>query len=411
MQQLTWLIHHVGWILSLIIILSILIVVHEWGHFIVARIFKIRVDEFSLGFGPRALRIGRLGATEYNIRWIPLGGFVKIAGMEPDEAPLLRAADRAKVVGRSTADRASEPPSGNDINATTLPLLGENTPNLNEPDLQARTEEDGFYSKPRWQRSLVIFGGPFMSFFLGYVVFCALSVSVPMLGPLGTGVQTVRVHSEAERMGLRSGDNIESINGVRITDGDQVVATIRHHESQKLVVMVRRAGAMVSLSGIPKPLIENGVDQGGALGFVPSHAIVKRDLASAISGGNQLTRFWFTQVGALLHRHKMSEIRKSAGGPIFIAQATQRAAEIGPPGYAELLAELSLSLAFFNLLPIPILDGGHLLIILIESVRRGKRLTTEQQQNMMLAGLAVIGVLFVMVMYNDILRFVHHEGP
>jgi regulator of sigma E protease len=110
----------------------------------------------------------------------------------------------------------------------------------------------------------------------------------------------------------------------------------------------------------------------------------------------------------LVRNHSLNEFRQSAGGPIFIAETTYTAVKEGPPDVVLLAGELSISLAIFNLLPIPILDGGHLLLFAVEAVRRGRRLTVQQQQNYLLAGLAIIGLLFVAIMFNDVTRHIQH---
>jgi regulator of sigma E protease len=389
--------------LTFIVILSVLVVVHEWGHFIVARLFGIRVDEFSLGFGPRALRIGKRGDTEYNVRWIPLGGYVKIAGMDPDEEPFLRARD--KIVGK---DKQLD-----------LPLAAENTSNKTESDVQVLQDAvDGFYTKPLWQRSLVIFAGPFMSFALGYVVLCCLGFIMGVQIP-SQRVATVQPKSEALRMGLRPGDTIISIGGVPIRNGDQMEDIIHSDLGKPLTVVVSRGAATATLHGTPqvekdpdtgKPLVIDGKVQ-GIFGFSPVIRVQRETVRDSLRIGNELTGLWFVGIKSLIVNHSLSQIRRSAGGPLFMAQMTKSAVQHGPLDVLSLLAQLSMSLAIFNLLPIPILDGGHLLEFAIEKVRRGQRLTPEQKQNFMLAGLAVIGALFVLIMFNDIVRTIHHALP
>lgn len=392
----------IEWIVTFIIILSVLVVAHEWGHFIVARLFGIRVDEFSIGFGPRAVRLGQRGDTEYNVRWIPLGGYVKIAGMDPDEEPILRARD--KIMGR---DKETE-----------VPLVAENTPDRAETDIQVlRDAEDGFYSKPLWQRSLVIFAGPFMSFVLGYVVLCSLGVTVGLPIIPTDKVDSIMPGSQAEHMGLRPGDTIVQVGGVAITSGTQMEDIIHSSLGKPLAVTVQRGRTDVVLQGTPQPEIDTdtgkpvfvkGKEQ-GIFGFSPVLGYKRVGLRESVHIGNAITVAWFAMIKSLIAHHSISQLRQNAGGPIYMAEMTRSAVKQGPIQVLMLLAQLSMSLALFNLLPIPILDGGHLLEFAIEKVRSGRRLTPEQKQNFMLAGLAVIGVLFVLIMFNDVLRTVHHH--
>jgi regulator of sigma E protease len=459
---------------TLLIILSILVVAHEWGHFIVARLCGIRVDDFSIGFGKRLFRIGKRGDTEYNVRMLPLGGFVKIAGMEPDEAPLVNAKD--KVLGR---DAQSDPDSHE------IPLLaenlGENTP---------YSGPDGFYSKPLWQRSLVILAGPVMSFVLGYVVFCLMGVTTGI--PTGQTLNKVAMTApggEGQRIGLRIGDVITAINGKTVTSGEQMVDLIHNSANKSLTLTVKRGSHSFTKSATPKPMLDdqnkpvmlvdiaspgvlgalglqsgdtlgqiNGTDvlsenqaqtllqksagksadisvlrQGdevhlkgtlpdtvsqnsptfhpheiGLLNILPVREIKRVGLGASFAYGNQTVVETFQGLAYLIHRH---ELHKAAGGIIFMYQATGLAVKSGLPDVVQMLASLSISLAIFNLLPIPVLDGGHLLTFFIEWIRRGKRLTDQQQQAFLMTGLAIIGVLFVLIMSNDIIRTVTHQLP
>ncbi len=459
---------------TLLIILSILVVAHEWGHFIVARLCGIRVDDFSIGFGKRLFRIGKRGDTEYNVRMLPLGGFVKIAGMEPDEAPITHAKD--KVLGQSAS---SDPDAGE------IPLLAEN---LGEHT--PYTGPDGFYSKPLWQRSLVIFAGPLMSFLLGYVVFCLMGITTGV--PTGNTLNKVAMTApggEGQRIGLRIGDVITTINGQPVSSGEQMIDLIHGSANKPITLTVKRGDETFTKTATPKPLLDdknkpvlsintrnpgvlavlglqtgdqiaqvNGTDVAsasqaqtllrqavgrpidllvlrhleevhlkglvpatvaqkaptiqekpiGLLNIIPVKEIKRVSLPASIVYGNKQIGDTFLGLAYLIH-HK--EVQKAAGGIIFMYQATGLAVKSGLPDVVSMMASLSISLAIFNLLPIPVLDGGHLLTFFIEWVRRGKRLTDQQQQAFLMTGLAIIGVLFVLIMSNDILRTVHHQLP
>lgn len=456
---------------TLLIILSILVVAHEWGHFIVARLCGIRVDDFSIGFGKRLFRIAKRGDTEYNVRILPLGGFVKIAGMEPDEAPITAVKD--KLTAKSDPDAAD------------IPLLAENT-----AEDRSYTAPDGFYSKPLWQRSLVILAGPVMSFVLGYVVFCLMGLTTGV--PTGKTLPKVGMTApggEGQRIGLQIGDTITAIDGKPVADGDQMVDMIHGSANKRLVLTVQRGSKTLTLPATPrpakddqnKPIQQVDVTQPGALdalgvqvgdsiaqigdtqvdsaaqvqtllqknvgkttplivfrdhaqvdlkGSIPAaiaqtpptlngHTIgllqispakeIKRlGFVDSIHYGNSKIYETFYGLGYLIHHR---ELHKAAGGIIFMYQATGLAVKSGLPEIASMLASLSLSLAIFNLLPIPVLDGGHLLTFFIEWVRRGKRLTDQQQQASLMFGLAIIGVLFVLIVSNDIIRTVTHQLP
>lgn len=462
---------------TLLVILSILVVAHEWGHFIVARLCGIRVDDFSIGFGKRLFRIGKRGDTEYNVRMLPLGGFVKIAGMEPDEAPLLAAKD--KVLGKENADP----------DAREIPLVAENI-----GENSAYTAPDGFYSKPLWQRSLVILAGPVMSFVFGYVVFCLMGVTTGIpTGKVLTRISLVEPGGEGHRIGLHAGDVITAIDGDPVTDGKEMIARINGSLGRPLVLTFRRDEQLLTKTATPRPAVRDdkpviytdvvqpgsfgrqiGLQSGdtirgigaqkiesadqalqilrrsagqtldivvtrptsddpitlhgtvpavlkpdtppslnsheiGALKIDPSAELEHLSLVDSIHAGNLVMASLFERLGEMVQRPR--QLKDNAGGIIFMYQATGVAAKNGLVDKINLMASLSVSLAVFNLLPIPILDGGHLLTFFIEWVRRGKRLTEQQQQWFLMTGLGIIATLFVLIMSNDILRTVTHQLP
>ena len=463
---------------TLLIILSILVVAHEWGHFIVARLCGIRVDDFSIGFGKRLFRIGKRGDTEYNVRMLPLGGFVKIAGMEPDEAPLINAKD--KVLGANSSD----PDAGE------IPLLAEN---LGEHT--PYTGPDGFYSKPLWQRSLVIFAGPLMSLLFGYFVFCLMGVTTGIpSGKVLTRVDVVEAGGEGQNIGLHAGDVITAINGQPLASGQEMLFKINNSLGKTLTLTVQRDGETFTHTATPRPAVQNGkpviytsVTQPGAFGqtlglkagdtlrqiadspvenaaqvlqvlrthagkpvdvivtrptndepvtlhgivppvltasgvlpslnshevgalkIQPSEEIKRIGFVDSLKAGSSAVGFLLSSIADMVHRP--SQIKDNAGGIIYMYQMTGVVAKNGLVEKLNLMGSLSISLAIFNLLPIPVLDGGHLLTFFIEWVRRGKRLTDQQQQAFLMTGLLIIGCLFILVMSNDILRTVHHQLP
>ncbi len=465
-------------VVTLLVILSILVVAHEWGHFIVARIFGIRVDDFSIGFGKRLVRLGKRGDTEYNLRMLPLGGFVKIAGMAADEEPLVRAKDQVLGIGDKT-----------DRDAAEIPLIAENVETNSVDHVPA---PDEFGSKALWQRALVILAGPVMSFILGYVVLCLMgwTVGTPTGKPL-TRIGLVEPGGEGQKIGLRAGDTILAINGQPVSDGFQMTSLIHNSLGKPLTLTVRRGDQTLTKTGTPRPELDEDNKPitfvsivtprplGQALGLLPGDdlgqinaedvrsaaqartllqksagktitvAVLRHNaevdlkqrtpfplplallptlreyqngifkiepaegtrrvsLAQSVRQGNLMLLLIYDNLRDMLQRHKL---QNSTGGIIYMYQATTLADKNGPVQVVSLLAQLSISLAIFNLLPIPILDGGHLLAFFIEWVRRGKKMTEQQQQAFLMTGLAVIGVLFVLIMTKDILRTIQHQLP
>lgn len=463
-----------AYVLVLLIIICVLVVAHEWGHFIVARLFKIRVDDFSVGFGPRILRLGKLGDTEYNIRALPLGGFVRIAGMDADEEPLLRA--RETIAGKSTLH--------------DNPAPEEKSP----PATSSPAEAGMFYSKPLWQRSLVIFAGPLMSFLFGYFIFCFAGCTVGLpIGNTTNRIGMVLPGGEAYKMGLRAGDTIEEINGRRIVDGEDMVAIIHMSYNKPLLLTVLHNGVRQRLTGTPERLQDsdtgalintaviispnalsaygikkgdtildvNGGDQvnpatlpavfhdvagkkitlnvwrGGSrialsflvtpkvlehlpttsiyplgmLKFDPGHSVIRLSIRDSIKFGNDTMGQILSAFRGMFERRQIRHIGESTGGIIMIYSVISVAVQNGAPSAVLVAGQISISLAILNLMPIPVLDGGHLLTFFIEWLRRGRRFTDQQQQAFLLTGMAIIGILFLLVFTNDIHKLITHQIP
>jgi regulator of sigma E protease len=380
---------------------AVLVVAHEWGHFIAARIFGVRVDEFSIGFGPLAFKIGKRGATQYNVRWVPLGGYVRIAGMEADDEPFNYAKEKAKELVSS--DNA-------DSEQAASPLIIE----ADEKSDIATPTPDEFNFKPLWQRAIIIFAGPLMSFLFGVFIFCNMGWTTGAPKQINNIVANVSSNSVAQKMGLKAGDKIIVISGKSVKTGADVVSIIHASIGKMLDVTVLRSSHQIVLHGIPqplkdasgKPVLEKGHEI-GVFGFEPAIDYRRVGLVESYRNGIDATHEFFIMLGSVYS--SFSSVKQNTGSVISIVAFTHHAVQNSFGEVLSLAGQLSFSLFLFNLLPIPILDGGYLLLFLVEALRRGKKLTPEQQQNFMLAGLVCIGLLFFAVMGNDIFKFFNHK--
>ncbi len=331
-------------IVSVIAVIIILVVAHELGHFIAAKLCGMRVEEFAVGFGPKKLRLLKRNGTEYNLRPIPAGGFVRIAGMDPSE---------------------EGPP-------------------------------DGFNAQSVWKRMIVIFAGPFASFMFAYAVFCSLGITVGL--PIGQPtIARIAPGTPAQQVGLKSGDRFLEIAGEKVKTGEQMMKAIRSHPGQKIKIVIERDGKQITLFPTARRDKE-GNTYVGRLGFTPGAALQRVSLVQSIAGGTTLS---FELVKRLVGTIFSKRIAQDAGGPIAIIAATHQAAKAGFAELAILTAGLSLNFAVLNLLPIPLLDGGLLLLLLIELVRR-RRLSAKAQQAALTMGFAVLAVIVVLVLAKDI---------
>lgn len=335
---------------AIVILLGTLIFFHEFGHFGMAKLLRIRVEEFAFGFGPRWIRLFKRGDTEYTIHPIPLGGFVKMAGMQPDE---------------------------------------EDVP-------------DGFLRKPWWSRFLVYLAGPIMSFLLGYLVFCTLgfTVGLPITGDLMNSVDLVMPGSEAQRVGLRSGDVIVSINGERIETGREMLDVVHGSPNKQLAIVIDRDGRRILMAATPKA---TEVEKGkviGLLGFAPRQKLQRIGLVESVRYGTGATVAF---VGTVLKVLPSRQVKDAVGGPLAIADAAVTSVRRGAYGFLQLTAILSLGFGIINLLPIPILDGGWMMLLLAEAIRR-RRLSLQTVELAARIGLTVIAVIFILVTYLDLGR-------
>ena len=334
--------------LVLVVILGVLIFFHELGHFIAAKLFRIRVDEFAFGFGPKLIRLFKRGETEYTVHPIPLGGFVKLAGMEPGQEAV----------------------------------------------------PDGFQSKPVGKRLLVIFAGPLMSLVLAYLIFSILGFVIGLPTGVINRVDLVAPESEAERMGLKTGDLVVAVNGEYINSGDEMLKLIHGSPGNPVTLIVRRDGETLTKVGTPKPEKQKDGKVIGILGFLPAPVLHRVGLGESISEGTKTTVAFLSGIIVSVFSR---DVAQSVGGPLAIADAAQTSVKRGPNGVLQLAAILSLSLAILNLLPIPILDGGHIMLLVVERIK-GRRLSPVTIELAHRIGFTIIAILFLFIMYLDLNR-------
>ena len=339
---------------ELVFLFGVLVFFHELGHFILFKIIKVRVEEFAFGFGPTWIRLFKRGDTEYTIHAVPLGGFCRPAGENPGE-----------------------------------PVV-----------------PGGFTSKPWYQRYLVYLAGPLASFLLAYVVFCTLGMTVglPITGRALNVVDGVMQDSEAERAGLRIGDQIVAIDNRPVSDGKELVSIVHSSAGKHLALTVHRDDETIVLHGTPKiSKLKNakGVEEKvGLLGFWPKQELKRVSVQTSVKYGTLQT---WQLLQMVLVTVFSKDVANNVGGPLSIAVATKQSAKRGAGGFMELIAMLSLSLGVFNLLPIPIVDGGQMVLCVVEGIIR-RKLSDRTVIVAQFVGLMIIMLLFVSIMYLDLNR-------
>lgn len=338
---------------AFIFVFGILVFVHEFGHFAVAKLTGIKVEEFSLGYGP-ALFGKHLGETFYAIRIVPLGGFCKLAGELDD--------------------------------VSTTETIGESE--------QGRL----FSSKPVLTRMGVIAAGPGMNFVLAIVLFLVI---FSIAGALVLTVAEVQPDSPAQRAGLEPGDIIVSVNGYGPSP-DEILMTISQSADTILRMEIIRDGERLTLIGTPQFDKEEGR---ALLRFAPGLALVRLGVWETIGfsvrycislGRTLLAGIWRMITGAM---------KPAVAGPIGIVEMVGQAARYGILDLLNFTAILSINLGVLNLFPIPVLDGGWLLFLAIEGIIR-RPVNAELRGFAQLVGMALLLLLLVFATYNDVSRLI-----
>ena len=342
-------------VLAFLLVFSVVVFVHELGHFAVAKLAGVRVDEFGFGYPPRLLRVARRGDTEYTINAIPIGGFVRVAG---DENP-----DDPRSLTRKSA----------------------------------------------WVRGAFLLAGPAMNVVLAVVLFAAsymMGVLEPTTGP-GVGIYDVAAGSPAQRAGLRLGDVVLAVNGEPVNGPDVLQQMVNAHLDQELALTVRREGIQTPFVVHVVPRSEHPADQ-GAMGVRTGPPLTRAayPLGQAVVLGAARAVGTVVMMVAGLAAMVRGLAPVDLAGPIGIAQATGEVIKSGFVQLVEWTAFLSVNLFIINLLPIPALDGGRLVFVGLELLRGGRRVDPRKEGLVHLVGIVVLLGLFVVVSYFDVLRLV-----
>jgi regulator of sigma E protease len=350
-------------ILATIFVLGILVFVHETGHFLSAKLFRIRVDRFSLGYPPRLVG-KKIGETDYCISWIPFGGYVKIAGMV-DES-------------------------------------------FDKKQFMKKPEPWEFRSKPWIQRVIVVAAGSIMNVALAFFIFMATTLhqGIYEVSP-DSVVGEVMEGKPAQLAGIQPGDRIVRIGGQSVDTWEAMAGIIHEIPGKTVRIEWLRNDSLFSAEVTPqkeKVVGEEKTEEVGLIGISRSFTIRRAGLFEAVSHGAQTTyylsklvivSFWKLVTG--------KESLKALAGPVFIAKMAGESARSGIETLIAFLALVSLNLGILNLFPVPVLDGGHLVFLFIEGLIH-RELPIKVKLIVQQVGMVLILGLMVFVIYNDILR-------
>jgi len=355
---------------SFVVVLGVLVFIHEFGHYLAARWRGIHVEAFSIGFGPTLLAWTDRHETVWKLCALPLGGFVKMHGMA------LNVADE------------------------------------NAMDLTVTRPGEAFFEKTVLSRAIVVAAGPIANFLLAIVLFTALFAAVGRQVPLPE-IGEITPGSSAEAAGLKVGDMIRAVDGKRVMEFDDLRRIVVVNAGHTLSFSVHRGTQDLTVPVLIKPK-KPGDMSAGLLGVSSGElATVPVGLGGALLDGLAQSWFMITAIlGALGHIVGTGEGLRELGGPISIFAQSGKVADLGLVSFVNFIAGLSVNLGLMNLLPIPILDGGHLVFYAAEAVR-GRPLPARAMDYGYRVGFAIIGTLFIFVSWNDLVtngavRWVKH---
>jgi regulator of sigma E protease len=400
-------------VLIAILGLGLLVLVHESGHFVASLALRMRPRKFYLGFPPAIVKTTRNG-IEYGIGTIPLGGFVKIPGMHrpapgdvdthlsrllgeaPDLAGPLERLRWALAAGDLVTARAALDQVRALLDEKELSGPARRIAERGLEDLDDALGPDAYWRAAPWRRVLVIAAGPGANILLTIVLLTALLMSAG--GKVTTRIDTVTAKSPAAHVGLRSGDAILTIDGKPMTPAD-IPRTISSSHGKPLTLTVLRNGNAVRLG--PVSARKDPSDHVYRLGF-RLHAD-GLGFAEATWGSLRVTGHVTRDIGASLGRIVTGNGRKEISSPVGIVNGSSDAVKQGTDSYLEVLALISLSIALLNLLPLLPLDGGHIAFSIVEGVR-GRAVAREVYERVSVVGIALVVLLFVIGLSNDIGR-------
>ncbi len=361
-------------ILVFIVMLSVLVLIHELGHYLVARKFGIKVEEFGFGFPPRVWG-KKIGETLYSINLLPIGGFVKLYG--EDEAGGGKIQIKNQKSNIKDIDRA-------------------------------------FFARPIYQRILVVVAGVTMNFLLAITIITYLFTTegIPAQGNRITVSEVVK-GSPAESAGIRKGDLVVKIGNTQIKDTQALISETKKHLGEKIQISVMRGSELKIIEVMPR---KNYPKDQGPMGVAISQNVIFKKYPfpqslfygtkQAINDSGQIVIGFKTVVVEIFTR---LTVPQGVAGPIGMAQLTGEFVRVGPTAVLGLVYMLSLSLAVLNILPIPALDGGRFFFIMVEAVTR-RKINPRYEAYAHIVGLVLLLSFLALVSYKDILRIISGQS-
>ncbi|MDB5597129.1 MAG: putative enzyme [Hyphomicrobiales bacterium] len=361
-----------SYIVPFVFVLSVVVFFHEMGHFLVGRWCGVKVDAFSLGFGPEIFAFTDKRGTRWRLAALPLGGFVKFHG----DANAASMSDAEQIAAMPAEERAVS-----------------------------------FFSQKVWKRAAIVAAGPMANFLLAIVIFTCIFFGYgrEVLAPR---IESVRAGEAGEVAGFQAGDLIVSINGEAIGTWNEMQRVVQMSGGVPLSFVVRRGTQEVTLNATPRQRDVDtpfGKHRVGLLGVTASSEVTdwRIERYSLVQSARIATQeTWFiidrtvSYIGGVFSGRETAE---QISGPIRIAEISGEVAKVGIGALLNLAAILSVSVGLINLFPVPLLDGGHLLYYLVEALR-GRPMSERAQELGFKVGIALVGALMIFATFNDVLH-------
>ena len=398
-----------GKIVVFLVMLSVLVVLHEGGHFLLARRNGVRVNDFAVGFGPTLLKwTSPRSGTNYRLNLLPIGGYCAMQGEDGQKSEAEqqrafreeRASDTALVSGMRGGTAVLERPA-----VESLPRTG------SAAQRPAATADDNFQAKKPWQRLSIVVAGPIANFILAYVIMFVAAITFGIASQkISPQIGILMPNSPAIKAGFQTGDRIISIDGTPYASGEAVVTKIHASAGKRLNITIGRHGAVSTIAVTPYAA-KTGRGTEGRIGFAPIPTFERVGLLAAIPlAGTEFVNLIVGQVQgyAQLFAH-FRQNASSLSGPIGMERAASVIQDLGWGPYLNLAATISIALGLLNLLPFPALDGGRAVFIIAEMLR-GRPVEPEKEALVHVTGFAVLMVLMVFVAFRDITNIVSGKG-
>ncbi|NBJ68362.1 MULTISPECIES: RIP metalloprotease RseP [Clostridia] len=415
-------------VIAFIFMFGLLVFIHEWGHLIFAKRAGMLAREFAIGFGPKVFTFTR-NETAYTIRLLPIGGYVRVAGNDPEIIDLkpghhvgLEFNELGKVNKIIVNHKSKHPHAriieieeadldhalqikGYEVGDEEEKLIFEVDPKaffvIDEQETQIAPYDRQFASKTVGQRAMQLFAGPMMNFILAIVIFIIIGLVQ------GTPVEEARMgeiaaESPAAEAGMQNGDEVVQLEGEPISTWEEFTTIIREHPNEELDAKVLRDGDEVTLTIIPKEV--EGVEGQESFGQIGVYPAYEKSILGTVTYGFsktfETTKLILTNLGMLISGQLSID---TLSGPVGIYDATDQIVQTGFTNFLLWTAMLSINLGIVNLVPLPALDGGRLLFVGIEAIR-GKPIAPEKEGLFHFVGFALLMLLMIIVTWNDIQR-------